>query len=476
MTRRPSSLDSARFRAWLLAIAGVPIGLLYLWRTVVLPAVGGTAPLDFQDNYMAAAAKIAAGHDPYDLCLIQGCPGQPFRLLPLAGVQYVTPPPVAWLLQPLVGADPRIQLAVVITILQLSLVVFLVTTIRALDIASRQMVVLMALVAIAFEPVIGNLDEGQINLVLLGLSGVWLLGWVAGDRWWGGVALGAAVAIKLLQAPLGLLLLWGRRWRMVAGALLAGVALWLIAVPQYLPEYLLKVAPVLSAGTGLFENHSPGGTVARLLNPDSFLGASADTPVAARVVTFVIALLALGVTFWVLGRNPRTDHMGRALEAAAVVAAGPLIASYSWGTHLVLLLLPMLVLIAWAVPRRDWLVVGLVAAGWMLIGPGHKLMQTLLVSGYSNLVVLRLMAEFGAVGITSIWVASLVALRRSADRLDAAHEDGAKKEEHDRARKDDAVPTIAVGSVQVVDQRPTEERDDRLRQRQGDVEDPHVLG
>jgi hypothetical protein len=232
------------------------------------------------------------------------------------------------------------------------------------------------------------------------------------------------VAIKLLQAPVGLLLLWGRRWRMVLGAVLAGSALWLLAVPQYLPEYLFKVAPVLAAGTGLFENHSPGGTVARLVDPGTFLGVVRDTPPAARVITTLIALVALGVTFWVL-RRPRADRPGRALEAAAVVAVGPLVASYSWGTHLVLLLLPMVVLVGWSVRRRDWAVLGLVAAGWLLIGPGHKWFQALLVSGYPNMLVLRLMAEFGVVGITCIWVASLLAIRRSTNRLDAAHQDRA---------------------------------------------------
>jgi hypothetical protein len=83
----------------------------------------------------------------------------------------------------------------------------------------------------------------------------------------------------------------------------------------------------------------------------------------------------------------------------------------------VLLLLPMLVLVEWGVRRRNWTVLGLVALGWLLIGPGHNWFQTLLVSGYSTLVVLRLMAEFGVVGITSIWVASLIALRRQRTDL-----------------------------------------------------------
>ena len=202
---RLSPLENRPFRSLLLVIAGVPITLLYIWRTLVQPALTGILPLDFSANYMAAAASIAAGRDPYDLCVIQGCANQAqtFTPLPLAGAQYVTPLPVAWMLQPLVGADPRIQLAVVIAVLQISLLVFLLAAIRASAVADWQLAALLVLMTISFEPVAGNFDEGQVNLVLLALSGVWLLAWVAGDRWWGGVALGAAVAIKLLQAPSG---------------------------------------------------------------------------------------------------------------------------------------------------------------------------------------------------------------------------------------------------------------------------------
>jgi hypothetical protein len=414
----------------LLAIATPLVAALYVWRTMVLPAVVGALPTDFNGNYMAAAAKIASGHDPYDLCAIQGCARVPgvFTPLPLAGVQYVTPLPIAWMLQPLLGTDPRLQLAIVVGVLQVALVVFLWSTMRAIEVTDWQLALLLVLVTIAFEPVLGNFDEGQVNLVLLGLSGIWLLAWVTGDRWWGGAALGAAVAIKLLQAPLGLLLLWGRRWKMAVAATVAGAGLWLLAVPQYLPEYLLKVTPVLAAGTGLFENHSPGGTIARLIDPGTFLGAVPGTTAAGRAITTAIAIIALAITFWVL-RRPRSDRTGRALEATAVVSVGPLVASYSWGSHLVLLLLPMLVLAAWGVRRRDWLILALVAAGWILIGPGHHWLQILLVSDYSNLLVLRLMAEFGVVGITAIWIASLLAVRRerSAYGLDAAHQHRAQE-------------------------------------------------
>ncbi len=407
MTRR-TPLDDRRFRTLLLAIAGIPILVLYVWQGVIVPIVFAGYLGDFKESYMRAAARLVAGRDPYDLCQVVAC-------LEPTGPQYVTPPPVAWLLQPAVGLDSHAVVIGAVILLNVSLVIFLVCALRALRVDDWQLGVLLVLVAIAFEPVNGNIVEGQINLILLALAGIWLLGWIA-DRWWGGAALGLAVALKLIQAPMGLLLLWGRRWSMLGAAAVAGLALWLVAAPQYLLEYLFKVLPAIDQGTGFFENHSPGGTVTRLFDPTTFLGPTPGAPLPARIITIAIAIAALGVTFWVLGR-PSRDRPGRVLEAAAIVAVGPLVASYSWGTHLVLLLLPMLVLVEWAVRRRDWTVVGLVAAGWLLIGPGHNWFQTLLVTGYSNLVVLRLMAEFGVVGITSVWVASLLAIKRQRTDL-----------------------------------------------------------
>jgi hypothetical protein len=400
---RLPALANRRFRGLLLIWAGIPILLLYLWQAIIQPLAFGAYLGDFQESYMRAAGRLAAGRDPYDLCQTMGC-------LEPTGPQYVTPLPLAWLLQPVAGVDSHVLAASAVVLLNAALVAFLFFVLRALKVDDWQLGALLVLIAIAFEPAIANIVEGQINLVLLALSGVWLLAWITG-RWWGGLALGLAVALKLIQAPVGLLLLWARRWSMLAAATVAGVALWLVAAPQYLFEYLFKVVPSIGQGTGLFENHSPGGTVARLLDPDTFFGATRGTPLPARIITTVIALAALAVTFAVL-RSPSRTATGRGLEAAAVVAVTPIVASYSWGTHLVLLLLPMLVLVAWAVRRRDWTVLGLVGLGWALIGPGHHTFQTLLVSGYSNLVVLRLMAEFGVVGIFAVWIASLVAVRR----------------------------------------------------------------
>ena len=400
---RRAALDNRSFRTLLLVVGGVPIGALYLWQALIQPLVFGAYLGDFQESYMRAARQLAAGRDPYDLCRTMGC-------LEPTGPQYVTPPPLAWLLQPLTGVDSHAITVGAILLLNACLVFFVWCAVRALRVRDTQLVVLMLLVAISFEPVIGNIDEGQVNLFLLALSGIWLWTWVD-DGWWGGVAMGAAVAIKVIQAPVGLLILWGRRWSMLAAAAITGLVAWLLPGPQHISEYLTSVLPAVSQGTGLYENHSPGGTITRLLAPDTFLGAVPGSPPAARLITLAITLMALAITLLVL-RSPARSATGRSLEAAAVVAVTPIVASYSWGTHLVLLLLPILVLVVWAVRRRDWSVLALVAAGYLLIGPGHNRMQTLLISGDPNLLVLRLLAELGVLGVLSIWIATLVAVRR----------------------------------------------------------------
>jgi Glycosyltransferase family 87 len=403
LAMRRTAFDNRSFRTLLLVVAGVPVAVQYLWQALIQPLAFGAYLGDFQESYMRAARQLAGGKDPYDLCRTVGC-------LEPTGPQYVMPPPLAWLLQPLIGVDSRAITIGAILLLNASLFIFVFCVLRTMHVTDRQLAALLVLVAISFEPVIGNIDEGQVNPVLLALSGVWLWAWVR-DRWWGGLAMGAAVAIKVIQAPVGLLILWGRRWSMLAAAAVAGLVLWLLPGPQYTLEYVFSVLPAVSQGTGLYENHSPGGTITRLLAPDTFAGAVHGSPPAARLITLAIAIVALAATFLVLRRPARTSG-GRVLEAAAIVAVTPLVTSYSWGTHLVLLLLPMLALIAWSIPRRDWTVLGLVAAGYLLLGPAHKGLQVLLVNGYSNLVVLRLLAELGVVGVLAVWAASLLAVRR----------------------------------------------------------------
>ena len=376
---------------------GIPILGVYVWTTLVQPLLLGAYEGDFQESYMRAAGRIAAGLDPYDLCQTMGC-------LEPTGPQYVMPPLLAWMLQPVVGIDSHTLGVAVVLILNAALVVFVVCTLRALKVRDPQLAALLIVIALSFG-MTGNVVEGQVNPILLALSGVWLWAWVDG-RWWGGIALGAAIALKLIQGPVALLLLVAKRWSMLAATAITGGVLWLVAAPQYLFEYLFKVLPQVSGGTGLYENQSPGGTITRLFDPNTFFGEIHGSPPAARAVTAAIALCILAITLVVIRSS--TD---RSLDAAAIVAATPLITSYAWATHLVLLLLPMLVVTAWAIRHREWRVLGLLAAGYLLINLGHHWLQVLLVSGYSDVLALRIIAESGTAGLLLIWGSTLAAVR-----------------------------------------------------------------
>src|SRR5207245_2402201 len=82
--------------------------------------------------------------------------------------------------------------------------------------------------------------------------------------------------------------------------------------------------PAVSGGTGFFENHSPGGTITRLFDPNTFFTVP-GSPAPARVLTALLAIAILVFTLRVL-RAPAPSALGRSLEAAAIVAATPLIA------------------------------------------------------------------------------------------------------------------------------------------------------
>src|SRR5260370_41415420 len=94
---------------------------------------------------MRAAGRLAAGRDPYDLCQTLGC-------LEPTGPQYVTPLPLAWLLQPVVGVDSHVLAASAVILLNATLAIFLSCALRALRIQDWQLGPLLVLTATAFEP------------------------------------------------------------------------------------------------------------------------------------------------------------------------------------------------------------------------------------------------------------------------------------------------------------------------------------
>jgi len=401
------TLERRPFRRFVLV--GMSTALLgaWLWQTLISQFLNPSDydPADFH-VYMGAAAALAHGANPYTAFLTSTAPDAAFT------TGYVYPPLLAWLLQPVAGLQgPGLDLACLV-VLQVTLVLAVALLLRALDVRSWEMRVLILALAVSWYPVRFDIG-GQINMVIFALVVICFAGYLRGDRWWGGAALGVSIAFKLLTAPLLLLLAWRRSWAAILTAVATVAVLWLIAAPQFLLSYLLDVAPRVGAGTGFRENQTPTALISRLLDPASYLGQTHPLSWTVRLLALAVAVAVVLVTWRVIGRRQRLDRTGRALEFAAVLAAMPLCVALQTPSHYVTLLVSIAVLVVVAAARRDALVIWLVVATYVLTGPAHQAFLAAIQAGFGNRLALGAWAELsGVVPLTMLWAASLVALRR----------------------------------------------------------------
>ncbi len=270
-----------RFRWLLLAISGTAIGIQYVWQTLITPAFfPGSAPIDFIEDYVGSANLMLAGVDPYSACHTRACWAD------LANTASVYPPVVTWLSLPLAHIDKTVSGDAALVAMQIFVAIFLFTIASALQVRDRQAIVVLAIVTIAFPPLIGEIVKRNLEVLLLALSGIWFWGYVLGDRWWSGAALGIGLALKLVQAPLLFLGIWCRRWVTTIAALVAFAILWAIGAPQYLPEFITRVLPGFNTGTGFAMDVAPVATLARLFHPGSMYGYGSGVDLTVRVLSY----------------------------------------------------------------------------------------------------------------------------------------------------------------------------------------------
>src|SRR5579864_3043778 len=200
------TLLNRRFRGLLLGIALGPTAVVYTWQTLVRPIAFPGRVIDFYEGYVAWARLLASGADPYTPCLSQGC-----------WLQNVYPPVVSWLALPLVHLDRGVTVAVALIGAQLCVAIFILVAARALRIRDWQLLALWVLAAITFSPLMGEVVARNLQVLLLAISAIWFAGWLAGDRWWAGAALGVGLALRSSRRHRSC---WGsgsagrgRRWR-----------------------------------------------------------------------------------------------------------------------------------------------------------------------------------------------------------------------------------------------------------------------
>jgi alpha-1,2-mannosyltransferase len=184
------------------------------------------------------------------------------------------------------------------------------------------LVALLAVGAMALEPVWQTLTFGQVNLVLMALVVVDLV-WP--DRRWSGVLVGLAAGVKLTPLVFVLLLLLVGR-RAAAGRALATfagtVVVGFIGSPSsgsYWTDRL--VDPTRVGPPALAHNQSVDGALTRLLHGPPSTGAW-----IAIAVPVLVAVVVVGAGWWRLGDRV----LGTCLAALAMLLVSPVSWSHHW--------------------------------------------------------------------------------------------------------------------------------------------------
>ena len=223
----------------------------------------------------------------------------------------------------------------------LALVVQLVLT-RTCDRPTNQLWWITAavmVVAMWFGPVRETIGFGQVNVFLMALV---LVDVIRGrGRWWGGILVGLAMAIKLTPAVFLLYFVLRRDWRGLATAVLAALAFTgighLLTPDDSVRYWTFAIRdPGRIGGLAFTSNQSVNGVVHRF----GLEGTAAS--VAWFVVSCVIGLLIA----WVAWRLLRA---GQEVAAAVVVGSVALFCSpVSWGHHWVWAVPAVVLTLVWA--------------------------------------------------------------------------------------------------------------------------------
>ncbi|MGN6370301.1 MAG: glycosyltransferase family 87 protein [Phycisphaerae bacterium] len=258
----------------------------------------------------------------------------------------------------------------------------------------------MVLVLLAwFWPFIGDVQEGQTNLLMLTplVLGLWLVQREErGAEWLGGILIGLAVCIKVTPLIFIAYFAWRRRGRVVAAAA-CGIALFLVIVPSVIfgpvrntqwligwgrvmiLPYVLHADVVYSSGESIpsmltrFLRHVPAFGINRGVGVPLYFANITDLPegVVRWIIRGVLGGIVLLAGGWMRRRLPKLRSV-RYLAEVGVVAAVMLWASErTWVPHYVSMILPLMAVAAvgsgsgW--PRRRLGAYGMLAAAVALM-------------------------------------------------------------------------------------------------------------
>jgi hypothetical protein len=360
MVRR---LYEPRFRERLLLLLLIAIGAYYaVWSVTQWVALTPTSlRFDFV-NYFGGAQAAAQGTDIY-ADFKRGWGSEAWV------VAYIYPPFFAELLAPLTPLGLVAAARIWLLIVHAAFFAALVLLIRINPELSRAGRRLFLVASLGFMPVYLNLKFQQVATLWLLLLAVTL--WAALGRRDGIGGLALALSASLKVSPVFLIPLLARanrlRLALVGGAMLVALTVVTMLLAPGSWQFFTVVLPRIGLGTANWDNGSINGLISRIvgLSPTLFGGA---TQTVAKGVIAISAVALIGATIWqVRGGDARWRLR---LGVAALTAALLIASSVTWQHHLVTLLLPLAIGMAWIAARRPparygWLLTGGYALCWV---------------------------------------------------------------------------------------------------------------
>jgi len=334
---RLSALAQAPWLRWLLVAA-----LVMLYTSWIGYVIHYNKPVDFYVYYSAALASHQ-GHNVYELDAetwgnLGGFPGIPFNDIPYP---YRYPPFFYVGMTPFTLLPPRVAATVWALASGVALIGSAWLLSRTFHTPQSE-VVMLVLLGLSV-PALATVHVGQVTALVLLCLVLSLYAYKKNRPVWAGLALGAAVLLKLIPIALVAYMFWRRQFKATLVAVLVVVAAILISLPLAgLDDYTsyTRLAGVLARADVLTTtppNQSLGGFIGRF---SWFLpGDSALYLKVIRVLNlcFVIATILL---CW-----PPGDFAHRvSLEFGLVVVTLQLITPFAWLHQLILLLIPLGVL------------------------------------------------------------------------------------------------------------------------------------
>lgn len=314
--RVPASGEK-RTRLWLLAVCLFVwlSWLLVIWFSVRLVS---SHPYDFEAYYAAAEAlRYWHGSEIFSATTLLHVSAQYGNCHPYGNLGYVYPPLLAMMLEPLTLL-PCASAAVIWMLVNAALWV-VVTFLLWSVIASRwrtarlESLTLASVVSFCFWPMAAGLFLGQAHILVLAsmMVAIWLA--EREHDWLAGAALAFGVMIKFFPVVIILYFLVRGRYRVVGGAIIAGIVL--ILVMAWASSPLLVAQSIAAALDNVRGDMIPGGA-----NESLFISIPTLGPALALLVMITSAALV------VVRRGDQL--LGVGLVVCAMLLGSPLVWSF----------------------------------------------------------------------------------------------------------------------------------------------------